>query len=256
MANPRKKRQSPRDIDAMLQDWPYDVDTLSVRIVRGSDGRDVIQMRVDLGLLQMETSGRPDGTRPRGEPTYYDYLLGRSLEEGDNYELSEEECLEADREFSQFYHRRICWLVMREFSLAVRDADHTLGLMDLCRHHSPDEEWTLSHEQFRPMVLAHRIQASALAALDESEESGPERAVQAVNDGLNRLRQVFADFEADDEFEDHELVVRLKKFREALRERFHVGRTLQEQLADAVAAEKYELAARIRDALHERGRAM
>jgi protein-arginine kinase activator protein McsA len=40
--------------------------------------------------------------------------------------------------------------------------------------------------------------------------------------------------------------------RESLRQHFHVGRTLEEQLTDAIASEKYELAAQIRDELAKR----
>ena len=36
--------------------------------------------------------------------------------------LSEEQCLEADREFVQFYHRRICWLTLRHYARALADA--------------------------------------------------------------------------------------------------------------------------------------
>ena len=83
--------------------------------------------------------------------------------------LSEDQCAEADREFVQFYHRRICWLAIRQFERAVRDADHTLGLMDFCRDHSPDENWTLNHEQYRPFVKFHRTQAATLKALEEDD---------------------------------------------------------------------------------------
>jgi protein-arginine kinase activator protein McsA len=49
------------------------------------------------------------------------------------------------------------------------------------------------------------------------------------------------------------MVERLIEFRETLRDKFAVGRTLQEQLADAIAAEEYERAARLRDVLNQRG---
>jgi hypothetical protein len=122
--------------------------------------------------------------------------------------------------------------------------------MDLCRSHSPDDQWTVSHEQYRPFVLFHRIQAAALAELDDS---GPESAVQAVNQGLHRLREIFAEHGVEEGFDDHEMVERLIEFRETLRDKFAVGRTLQEQLADAIAAEEYERAARLRDVLNQRG---
>jgi hypothetical protein len=239
------------NIDRLLRDWPYDPEGISVRKKKGDDGRDVLQMRLDLGLLQLEASGRPDGQKPEGAESYDDFLLGKSLAEtdGNSYVMTEDECEEADREFVQYYHRRVCWLALREFHNAVSDADHTLGLMDFCRDHSPDEQWTLSHEQYRPFVLFHRTQAAALAALGDR---GAEAAVEEISLGLDKMRQVFTEYEAEEEFEEDELVQRLTELRESLRQHFRVGRTLQEQLADAVASEKYELAAEIRDELNRR----
>lgn len=237
-----------QSIEQILKDWPYDPETVSVRVVRADDGRDVIQMRVEMGLLQMETTGRPDGKRPGGFETYYDYLVNRAFREED-FELSEEECLEADREFVQFYHRRVCWLTLRKYARAVADADHTLTLMDFCADHSPDEEWTMSHEQYRPFVLFHRIQA---AALEQLEHQSAEAAVHTINVGLDELRDLFAEHEAEEIFEESELAVRLSELRESLRDHYKVGLTLEEQLQEAVAREQYELAARIRDELVRR----
>lgn len=237
------------NIDRILRNWPYDPQGISVRKQKGDDGREVLQMRLDMGLLQLEIQGRPDGTRPHECDTYHAYLLTRREAEGEGYAMSDEECEEADREFVQYYHRRVCWLALRDFQQAMEDADHTLVLMDFCRDNSPDEQWTLSHEQYRPFVLFHRTQAAALAALGES---GAERAVEELNAGLERMKQVFVDYEAEGEFDDDELVSRLIELRESLRQHFRVGRTLQEQLAEAVASEKYELAAEIRDEMNRR----
>jgi hypothetical protein len=238
-------------LDNILDDWPYDPNTLSVRLVRGADGRDVIQMRIEMGVLQLETQGRPDGTCPEGTESYFDHLLQLEIKQGNDFQLSEDQCFECDREFVQFYHRRICWLALQQYDRAVQDADHTLGLMDLCRRHSPDEDWTESHEQYRPFVLYHRIQAHALETL---EKESAEEAVQSINKGLQTLQEVFVQRQMEDEFEDDELVSRLVELRETLRSQFAVGRTLPEQLADAVAREQYELAARLRDQMAARRR--
>jgi len=236
------------NIDSILHRWPYDPDTLNVRSAKGDDGRTVIQMRIDMGVLQLETAGRPDGDKPLGFDTYYDYLLAEELRD-DDMMLDEEQCHAIDREFVQFYHRRICWLSLKMFTHALADADHTLGLMDFCQNHSPDEQWTMSHEQYRPFVLFHRIQAAALAEL---EEDRPEAAVHQINLGLDDLRDLYTEHDAEDVFEDDELVARLTDLRESLRDHYDVGRTLDEQLQDAVAKEQYELAARIRDELARR----
>lgn len=250
MGQPLFDMRHSQHIDELLQNWQFDPSSVNARLVKGNDGREVIQMRIDMGVLQLETRGRPDGTRPEGTETFYDYLTSQVVLDGDSYVLSEDDCAEVDREFVQFYHRRICWLQLNEFERAVEDADHTLGLMDFCRDHSPDEAWTLSHEQYRRFVLFHRTQAAALAQLNSGD--GPEAAIHEINQGLDSINAFFEEFEAEEDFDDDELVARLKEMREDVRNRYEVGRTLHEQLADAVASEQYELAARLRDELARR----
>jgi hypothetical protein len=237
------------DIDELLHDWPFQPGVISARLVRALGGREVLQMRIEMGLLQMETTHRPDGERPEGADTYLDYLIQEAVHWGDRFELSEERCFEVDREFLQFYHRRVCWLAIREFERAVADADHTIDLMDFVGDHSPDEPWILSHEQYRPFVLFHRTQAAALARLDEQ---GAEKAIEEINVGLSRIRQVFERAESGEHFDEDGMVAQLRELQEAIREHYEVGRTLSEQLADAVAAEHYELAARLRDEIARR----
>ena len=62
------------NIDKILRDWPYEPQSVSVRLVKGLDGRELIQMRIEMGLLQLEVKGRPDGDRPGGYETYYEFL--------------------------------------------------------------------------------------------------------------------------------------------------------------------------------------
>jgi hypothetical protein len=237
-----------KNLDRLLARWPYEPDSVKVRVVQGDDGRDVLQMRVDMGILQMEIEGRPDGARPHGFASYFEYLLSEEFLQ-DDFELSEEQCAEVDREFVQFYHRRVCWLTLRAFDRAVKDADHTLSLMDFCLDHSPDEHWIMSQEQYRPFVMFHRIQAAALSKL---ERQAPEAAIGELNRGLDELRELFAEHDAEEYFEEDGLVVRLVELRESLRSHYHIGRTLEERLQEAVAQEQYELAAKLRDEMARR----
>jgi UvrB/UvrC motif-containing protein len=238
-----------QDIDRLLEGWPYQVGEVLARVVKAADGREVLQMRVDMGILQLEVEDRPDGTRPHGAASFFEYLQRREDDEP-GFVLTTEQCMDADREFVQYYHRRICWLALREYRRAAQDADHSLAFMDFVKQHSPDEEWTMSHEQYRPFVLFHRVQAAALAEL---EDDGPEAAIKEINAGLARFRNLFEEYDAEERYDDDDLVGRLVELKESLREHYHVGRTLDEQLADAIAAEKYELAARLRDELSRRG---
>src|SRR5437667_3185531 len=101
-----------RDLDALLRDWEFKPGMVQARRVRARNGREVIQVRVDLGMLQIETEGRPDGDRPHGFATYFEYLQAQADKAeaaGQPFVLTEEHAEEADREFTQFYHRRIAW---------------------------------------------------------------------------------------------------------------------------------------------------
>ena len=72
-------------IDEVLRAWAYDPNTLSVRLVNGTDGRDVLQMRIDMGVLQLELDGRPDGTRPKGFESFYDFLISEATKFGEEF---------------------------------------------------------------------------------------------------------------------------------------------------------------------------
>src|SRR5262245_16290470 len=247
-----------RDLDDVIQGWPYDPEPGEVlaREMRARDGRSVLQIRVELGVLQLETSGRPDGGRPHGFATYLDYLRYCAASHGQtpggksrSWTMDQEHCSEADREFIQFYHRRMAWLSLRHYHKAMLDADHTLALMDFVRRHGNDEDYVASHEQFRGLVQFHRSQAQALIAI---ERRHPEEAIDALRDGMEKIaahqRTWWAARENDSaESPNPSLIDQLRLFEQEIRKNYAVEKTLREQLDEAVAREDYEQAARIRD---------
>jgi hypothetical protein len=241
-----------QDIDNALRGWEYKPGVVQARLIETGDSRQVIQMRVDLGVLQIETGSRPDGTQPHGFPTYFAYLRDQARvgeRAGKELVLSEEQCVEADREFVQFYHRRVCWLALGRYDRAIADADHTLAFMDFVRGHSPDDEYTQAHEHYRGLVLFQRTHARAQL---EVEEKRPEAAIDAVRSGLDQLRSFFAEHAAEEQMEDNAMVQHLEQIETSLREKYGIETTLQEQLDRAVADEDYEKAARLRDKLKRR----
>ncbi|MCA9260186.1 MAG: UvrB/UvrC motif-containing protein [Planctomycetales bacterium] len=237
------------DFGRLLKDWPFHHGAPMVRLVAAGDGREVLQMRVDMGLLQLEIEGRPDGECPHGFPTYYDYLVAAAFEEGDQFALDPSRCTEVDREFYQYYHRRVCWLTLKRYGLARVDAEHSLNLMDFSSANAPDQEWAMMHEQYRPFIMLHCIQAHALEALEASE---PMLAVERLDEGMQRLQQVLAQHQEDEVAVGDGFVEKLAEMRTSIVDQFNMGPTLTEQLAEAIASEQYERAARIRDRLQNR----
>jgi hypothetical protein len=239
-------------IDDALRDWDYEPGPPQARLTEGHDGRQVLQLRMDLGVLQMEMTGRPDGARPFGFATYFDHLRheARKAARADKpFTLDEEQCRDADREFVQFYHRRVSWLQLKHFRRAVADADHTLAFMDFVKEHSPSAEYTEAHERYRGFVTFQRTQAAAALALEDDD---PEKAIDEVRHGLDRLKAFFAEHGLEEQLEDDGMVQHLRRIEQSLRQEHDIKETLQEQLDRAIANEEYETAARLRDRLRER----
>jgi hypothetical protein len=241
-----------QDIDSILEHWQYKPGVAQARLIQARDGRQVIQLRIDLGVLQLEATGRPDGARPHGHATYCDYLQDQarlSRKAGQNFTLSDEQCQDADRELLQYYHRRMCWLALRQYGRAIRDADHTLTFMDFVKRHAPNEDYLLAHEQYRGFVLFQRTQAAAALHV---ENNAPEEAINEIRAGLEKIRVFFAAHEREEEMEEDGMVQHLRQVEGTLRQQYHIEATLEEQLQQAIADEDYERAAHLRDQLNKR----
>ena len=194
----------PQHLDHLLAGWNFAPGEPLVRLVTGEDGRDLLQMRIDLGILQLETKGRPDGVMPEGFPTYYDYLMSLAKEGGEDFRLDVEHCMQIDREFYQFYHRRICWLTLKKYAETIEDAQHTISLMDFSTSYAPDPEWATLHEQYRPFVMFHRIQAAALLNLEDDD---PQSAKETIDKGLQSLAVIFEEHEATEFFNENGFII-------------------------------------------------
>ncbi|MFM7809967.1 MAG: hypothetical protein ACKPEA_18870, partial [Planctomycetota bacterium] len=63
------------DLSPILQEWPWRPGRLDVRRVTGADGRALLQVRVELGVLQMHADGRPDGVAFLGAASVLEHFL-------------------------------------------------------------------------------------------------------------------------------------------------------------------------------------
>ena len=77
------------DLTAILNDWPHEPGKISARLLDGPDGMSLIQVRIDLGILQMHADGRPDGQRPNGFESLLDYFEDRAAAAQDQIELGD-----------------------------------------------------------------------------------------------------------------------------------------------------------------------
>jgi hypothetical protein len=258
------------DLSRLLDEWPYEPGKLNVRLISGDDGEPRIQIRLDLGILQMHSEGRPDGQKPYGFDSLLEYhetrldqmSTGRSeplaLREdggeapadaaGGRFFLTAEECEDLRAEAVQYYHRYMALLVLEDFEGVIRDTSRNLRVLDLCAQHAQTEGDRAALEQFRPYITMMRARTMASQALKDNE---PKAALHAIDEGLDALRQYFAEQGEPQLFEESGEVQMLRGMREALVPKLPVSQKteLKARLSKAIEQENYELAAILRDEL-------
>ncbi|MHC4081023.1 MAG: UvrB/UvrC motif-containing protein [Planctomycetota bacterium] len=242
------------DLTDMLQEWPHESGRINVRQITGRDGRPKLQIRIDLGVIQMEMKGRPDGQRPEGFESLLDYQkdrLTRYTEQSgasDGFVLSAEECRALREEAVQYYHRYVGLLALGDFAGVVRDTTRNLAAFDLCRDFGAGEADRTVLEQFRPYVIMMRTRGEAEQAL---AGGGTKEALAAIDGGLDEIRVVFEQAGQAAAYDQANEVQLLRGMRDALVPKLPISQRmeLQERLRAAVDSENYELAAVLRDEL-------
>lgn len=246
------------DIADILRDWPPQPGRINARIITGRDERPILQVRIDLGILQMEMSGRPDGTRPHDFDTLLDYQRDRhdryqkSGGAAEAFVLSPDECRALREEAVQFYHRYVGLFALAEYAAVVRDAQHNLGILDLCRDYAASDQDRAMLEQFRGQVIMMRSRSEAELAIKQGQSK---QAIAALDRGLSDLRHAFDDQGRMDEYDAANETQLLRGMRDALVPKLPTSQRveLQERLRAALDAENYELAAILRDELRMLG---
>ena len=242
-----------KDIAVLLDGWEYNSNEVTVRRIRGVDGSPKIQMRLDLGLLQMEMEGRPDGTRPHGCESLLEHHAARRerYEErygsADGFQLSSEECSDLKQEAMQYYYRYLSLFHLGEYSGVLQDTQRNLRAFDLIREHAEEESDRVSTEQFRPYALMMNTRARACLLLEDKEF---ERALEHIEKGVARIEEFLRGIGREEMIEDCREIAFLRDWSERILNSSPLGR-LRDKLRMAVEAEDYERAAQLRDEIKE-----
>ncbi|MDP7005716.1 MAG: UvrB/UvrC motif-containing protein [Phycisphaerales bacterium] len=225
------------DITNILNEWPYEQGKLNVRIIEGEDGRDLIQLRIELGLIQMEIASRPDGIDQDG----FGSLLELFEQRGTHGGIEPDMCRKLREEGVQRSHRAVALFAISRWKEVIRDCEDNLALFDLCKFNANEEQDRNALEQFRASVIALSVRASAEWAVEKEDIKA---AMFAIDQGLEILKEHLAD-----DWEQSNEVQLLRGMREALVPQLPPSERadLKERLAAAIDAENYELAAILRD---------
>ncbi len=264
------------DIDPVLKGWRPKDNEIVARRIKGADGKVKIQMRIALGIVQMDAEGHPAGARPHGHESLLEYHLARLKEHRDLYgkdegfRINPKECEALGEEAYGYYYRYLCLFQLRDFTAVARDTRRNLQALDLIHTYAAAEADRYAMEGYRPYIVMMNARARAYLALDEGDadkglrivESAGERIRQFYRRGggqlegadpddliaaspelqiLDELREQVGSLNQDDEAAEPEIP--------SPGESSLGNEALLRQMQQAVEKEDYELAAELRDKL-------
>jgi len=259
VTNPTGDRTMSKDISKILEGWDYEPDDVIARLMEGDDGRKKIQLRLDLGVLQMELEGRPDGLRPEGQESWLDYYLARQKGHDEanpdeaGFELEDEDCERLWREAVQYYHRYLSAWHLKMYELCARDTARSLRLFSFVRSYANDDRNKLQFDQWRPYVIMMNVRSNATPLLKKDKHI---EALAVIESGIDGIRDFLEDYEQAHRSEECVELTNLEQWREdviARESRAAEARPetaielLRRKMQEAVASEQFEEAARLRD---------
>jgi len=237
------------DLTWLLDAWAYD-ERKTTRRIKGQNGREILQVRLPLGVEQYEIDGRPDGKRPMNHESWLHYYWRQAKAfQGESKELvlTKEDFSRLREEGLLYYYRYLLFFQLQEYRLCARDTRRNMKLLDFVSRHFQKNQAALL-EQYRPYILRMNCMARALYKAQEyGDLKGALRllrkGVQAV-DGLEAIEnnQIF-------EFEKARSLKSLEDLISQLEAHLPVPVHVQlaKQMAEAIREENYERAAALRD---------
>jgi hypothetical protein len=241
------------DLNTILKDWPHEPGAIKVRKIVGLDGYEKLQLRIDLGVLQMEMSGRPDGVRPHGCESllaYHQLRAAHAVGRGEGYELTPEQCAELQQEGIQYYHRYLSLFQISDFAAVVRDTQRNLDLFTFVTEHTDREELSWTLQQFRPYVLMMNTRAKASIFLAQGKFG---EAMIEIERGRDTIMEFFQKSNFPELASKSSEIAFLDEWLEEVRAKRPLSKleVMQREMETAIAKELYEKAAELRDAIKQ-----
>ncbi len=237
------------DLNDILNEWPHQPGGLQVRRIEGNDGKPKIQLRLDLGVLQFELNGRPDGTEPYGLESLFEFHQMRAKESESatgSFELTTDEVGDLQSEGIQYYHRYVALFQLGDWHAVARDTRRNLDMFTFVEKYAPEAELAWSVQQFRPYVLMMNTRAKGSLALEKDDA---EAAIGLVEKGIKSIQKFLTDAGEAEQIKESVEIASLRDWLKDLKKLRKITpvEKLRKEMAAAIKAEEYERAASLRD---------
>lgn len=191
MANDSIQRNTQwvQTFDRILEMLSLDADR-PVSVIQIEDGREVVVVQPNaFTISRIYATGRPDGMRPHGVDSYYDYFFAKlkDYEEehstAEGFQLASEEWEMLFEESFHRYTRYLLFAGIKRWEDVRRDTAMNIAVTNLARQCAPSEIAWRSYQYKGYMLMMHSI-ANAELSLQEDDTA---TALQHIDTGIRQI---------------------------------------------------------------------
>lgn len=191
MANDSIQRNTRwvQTFDRILESLNLDVER-PVSVLQIEDGREVVVVQPNaFTISRIYATGRPDGMRPHGVDSYYDYFFVRLREYEEQHGTREGFQLESEEWetlFEESFHRYTRYLLfagIKRWEDVQRDTATNLAVTNLARECAPSDLAWRSYQYKGYMLMMHSI-AKAELSLQQDDTA---TALQHIDAGIQQI---------------------------------------------------------------------
>ena len=247
------------DIGHILDNWAFDPDEeLAVRIIETANGPK-LQMRIDLGIMQLELDGNPAHETPMGFESWYDFYRSEQRvveanEVDDYFTLSDDDCRKIRHEAIHYYYRYLSLMKLGDYPRVIRDTARNLDVFQFVQKYAESEMERWALDQYRPYVIMMNARAQAALVVEKDAQHGSEEAVRILNTGISDIINFYREYGLDEDMDESQELDVVKTLRnELVKDIPDTTDSLENQLSAAIRDERFEDAAQLRDKINRRG---
>lgn len=167
-----------------------------VKVVKSSDGRDVVLIRSNpFTITRIYVTGRPDGKRPHGRDSYYDYFMEQYEDyvkrhgSDEGFALTAEDWATLFNEATDRYLRYLIFASIKRWEDVRRDTTINIRLSDFAKKYAPPEiAWQIY--QYKGYMLMMRAIANAELKLMKIDYKG---AMEELDKGISEIGKFCAE---------------------------------------------------------------
>ncbi len=234
------------DIGPILAGWEFSAHGPQLRFLAGIGGVKRIQIRLEAGLLQFELTGRPDGTRPEGYESWFDYWQEQPGP------LSTEGVAALLAEVALFHQRAVALMLLEDFAASLSDcARNSIALAAINQRGGAHAE-RLQGEPMHVALVLLRARCEASMCMRTRDTQGALAAIDRGLASLQRCNPGSSEFLAGHGTDSPASAI-LRGMRDALVPKLPSSQRvdLETRLRRALRLENYELAVILRNELRQ-----